>query len=73
MSNTVELTLLAKDQMSGTVRGASSAIQGLVGQITMMAGLGGAGLGLGALVKQGIDFNKTMEDSKGGIAGVLLM
>ena len=29
--------------------------------------------GLGALIKQGVEFNKTMEDTKGGIAGVLLM
>jgi hypothetical protein len=73
-ANTVELTL------QGTDKGASSAIKEVIGDLTRMQGmlLGMAGLavgagGLGALIKQGIDFNKTMEYSKGGIAGVLLM
>jgi len=73
VANTVELTLLARDQASQVIRGVMGQLQGMMGQLTMLAGLGGAGMGLGALIKQGIDFNKTMEDSKGGIAGVLLM
>ncbi len=71
--NTVQLNLIARDQASQVIRGVMGQLQGMMGQLTMLAGLGGAGMGLGALIKQGIDFNKTMEDSKGGIAGVLLM
>lgn len=73
MANTVELTLKARDEASQVIRGVMGSISGMMGQLAGLAGLAGAGLGLGALVKQGIEFNKTMEDSKGGIAGVLLM
>lgn len=70
--NKVELTLIAKDQASQVIRGVMGQISGMMGQLTMLAGLGGAGLGLGALVKQGVEFNKTMEDSKAGIASLIL-
>lgn len=73
MGNTVELTLLANDKATSTINGVSGAVRSLIGQFMAMAGLTAGVAGLGALVKQGIDFNKTMEDSKGGIAGVLLM
>ncbi|HQP89062.1 MAG TPA: hypothetical protein PLL76_22635, partial [Thermoanaerobaculia bacterium] len=71
--HTVEIDLKAKDSATSTIRGVVSGIQSqlgyLMGPITAMTGA----VGLGALVKKGVEFNKTMEDSKGGIAGVLLM
>jgi hypothetical protein len=73
VANTVELTLLAHDKASSVVNGVSGAVRSLIGQFMAMAGLTAGAAGLGALIKQGIEFNKTMEDSKGGIAGVLLM
>ena len=74
MSNTIELNLHARDNgASGVVNGVSGAVRSLIGQVMALAGLTAGAAGIGALIKQGVEFNKTMEDTKGGIAGVLLM
>ena len=70
--NTVQLNLTARDQASSVIRGVMGSLQGMLGQIAMIAGAAGAGMGLGALVKEGIEFNKTMEDSRSGIASLIL-
>jgi hypothetical protein len=72
VSNVVELTLLANDKASSVVNGVTGAVRSLVGQFMAMAGLTAGAAGLGALVKQGIEFNKVMEDSKAGIASLIL-
>lgn len=71
MSNTVELNLIAKDQMSGVVRGAAGAVSGLLGQIAALAGIGGMGALFTGAVKEGIGFQKMLEDSRISIAGVV--
>ncbi|MDX9735487.1 MAG: glycine zipper domain-containing protein [Thermoanaerobaculia bacterium] len=71
MSNTVELNLIAKDQMSGVVRGAAGAVSGLLGQIAALAGVGGMGALFTGAVKEGIGFQKMLEDSRISIAGVV--
>jgi hypothetical protein len=67
--NTVEIYLKGVDQ------GASSAINGVLDSVRgLMAGMAGLGAGLGfaALIKQGIEFNKTMEDSRTGLGALIL-
>lgn len=64
-----ELTLSAKDEASSVVRGIMSNLRGLLGQITALAGVS---FGFGAFVKEGIEFNSMMEDTRSGIAAVLL-
>lgn len=71
MSNTVELNLIAKDQMSGVVRSAAGAVSGLLGQIAALAGIGGMGALFTGAVKEGIGFQKMLEDSRISIAGVV--
>lgn len=71
--NTVEIGLKARDEASGVINGVVGNLRMLVGQIAATAGLTGIAAGIGGLAKKGMEFNKVMEDSKGGIAGVLLM
>lgn len=72
MSNTIELNLLAKDNASRVVDGVSGAVRGLIGQFAALAGMTAGAAGLGGLIRQGIEFNKTMEDSRSGIAALVL-
>ncbi|MCL4807676.1 MAG: hypothetical protein KJ062_07760, partial [Thermoanaerobaculia bacterium] len=65
--------LSLEDNVSVGITKVSGVLRGLIGELGTLAAIGGAGFGLSALVRQGFEFNKTMEDSKGGIAGVLLM
>lgn len=71
MSNTVELNLIAKDQMSGVVRSAAGAVSGLLGQLAALAGIGGLGAMFTGAVKEGLVFQKMLEDSRISIAGVV--
>lgn len=71
--HTVSIDLNARDNATSTIRDVMGGLQRqITGLTAMIAGAAGVA-GFGALIKQGVEFNKTMEDTKGGIAGVLLM
>ncbi len=72
MSNRVEITLGAKDEASSVIEGMADNLRGLAGQLIGMAGLAGGGLGFGMLVKSGIEFNQTMQDSRAALAAMIL-
>lgn len=73
MSFNEEISITAVDKASGPIGDATGALRSMLGQISALAAVGGVGFGLSALVRQGFEFNKVIEDSRGGIAGVLLM
>ena len=73
MSFAEEISLRADDKASSVVAGLSGQLRGLLGSLSALAGMVGAGFGFGALVKQGLDFNRSIEDTRGGLAGVLLL
>lgn len=71
-SNTVELRLMARDEASSVINGVVGNLKGLIGQMAAMAGIAAGGAGFMALVGQGVKFNKTMEDSKLGLAALIM-
>lgn len=72
MSFQEEIRLTARDDGSSVIQSFTGNLRSLIGAISGVAGVVGVGVGLGALVKQGIEFNKTMEDSRSGIASLIL-
>ncbi|MCL4809471.1 MAG: hypothetical protein KJ062_17035, partial [Thermoanaerobaculia bacterium] len=75
MSNgfTESIRLEIVDAATPGIDRVSGSLRSLIGSISTLAAVGGVGFGLSALVRQGFEFNKVIEDSRGGIAGVLLM
>jgi len=71
--NTVEIGLHARDDASAAIQGVANQLKGLMGQMAALAGFGGLTAGFASLVKSGIEFNRTMEDTRSGIASVILM
>ena len=72
VSNTVEIRLAARDEASAVINNVVGNLRGMVAQMAAMAGVTAAGAGLGALVVQGVKFNSVMEDSKLGLAALIM-
>lgn len=66
-----QIELNAKDNASSVIRGVMGNLRGLIGQMAALAGVGGIGAAFGAAVKEGLGFQKMLEDSRIGIAGVI--
>ncbi|MEO6323843.1 MAG: hypothetical protein ABIT01_19620, partial [Thermoanaerobaculia bacterium] len=66
-----QITLGAVDEASSVISGIAGRLGGLIGQLTSIAGIGG-GLSFGGFVASGIEFNKVIEDSRTGIAALVL-
>lgn len=70
-----ELRLTAKDEASGTLGGLSERLSEYSRRLFDLSGLLGSlgsTLSFGALIKSGIEFNSTMETTRGGIAALIL-
>ena len=67
----VSIDLLASDKASGVIKGIQSAIGGLISSISAVSGIAG-GLSFSGLAASGIQFNKTMEDTRGGLGALIL-
>lgn len=66
-----QIELNAKDNASSVIRGVMGNLRGLIGQMAALAGVGGVGAAFGAAVKEGLGFQKMLEDSRISIAGVV--
>ncbi|MDP2317479.1 MAG: hypothetical protein Q8P41_31635 [Pseudomonadota bacterium] len=66
-----EITLKANDKASNVLAGLTSNLRGFMGQLAGMAGIAGTGFGLATMVKEGIGFNKMLDDSRIAIAAVV--
>lgn len=71
MSFTEEINLRATDNASGTISGVSGQLRGLLRELAALAGVGGAMASFAGLVKEGLNFQKVIEDSQIGIAGII--
>jgi len=66
------IRLTAEDAASPAIQRIGQTVSGLFGQLTALAGIAGGAFSFGAAIKTGIEFNSVMEDTKAGIAALLL-
>lgn len=71
MSFVEEISLRADDKASSVLAGVSSQLRGLIRDLGALAGISVGFAGLAQLVRTGLEFNATLEDTRIGIGGVV--